>query len=356
MPDLAPQPSRPDPSPADLAAWGLVPAGAPGAPGATPEAQAETIARLKAALTAMGRYQIVERLEPRPHYHPPDGTATRRALYVDVETTGLEPDDRIIQLAIVPFDYCPRSGRVYGVEACESWLEDPGRPIPEEVVALTGITDAQVRGRRIDEARVGALLAGAGLVIAHNARFDRPQLERRLPAFADVAWACSCDDIPWKAEGIQSAKLEWLAYKLCGMYYEAHRADADCLMGVHLLATPLRSGEPAMAAMLRTARCATLRVWAVRSPIESKDRLKRRGYRWNGDEAPGRPRAWWRDVPREAVDAEGAWLAEHVYAGEPRCTLQCIDARARYSDRVAAVPHLSWGEWVARRRSAPPPA
>jgi DNA polymerase-3 subunit epsilon len=57
-----------------------------------------------------------------------------------------------------------------------AYLGKPGRPIPPEVTALTGITDAAVRGRRIDDARVAALAASASLVVAHNAAFDRPFL------------------------------------------------------------------------------------------------------------------------------------------------------------------------------------
>ena len=40
------------------------------------------------------------------------------------------------------------------------------------------------------------------LVIAHNAAFDRPFLERRLPIFAEKHWACSRFDVDWKASGI----------------------------------------------------------------------------------------------------------------------------------------------------------
>ena len=99
-------------------------------------AHAETERRLIDALTASGRYQVIERLEQRPHYHTPDGTPTKQALFVDVETTGLGDDDRIIQLAAVPFDFA-RDGRIFGVGECRSWLEDPGIPIPEEITRLT---------------------------------------------------------------------------------------------------------------------------------------------------------------------------------------------------------------------------
>ena len=56
-----------------------------------------------------------------------------------------------------------------------STLVDPGVPIPPAIVALTGITDAMVRGRSAVFARsrsdVAALLDGC-VFVAHNARFD----------------------------------------------------------------------------------------------------------------------------------------------------------------------------------------
>lgn len=303
--------------------------------------QAATEEMLIRAITASGKYRLISRLERRPYYHRPDGTATKPALLVDVETTGVGEEDRVIQLAVLPFEFDPATGRIFAVGECEAWFDDPGMPIPDEVTRLTGITQADVDGEYIDEARVFELLDRAVLVIAHNARFDRPKLEARIPAFAEKHWGCSCDDVPWIAEGLQSAKLEWLAFKACGVYYEAHRADADCLMAVHLLATALPSGALAMNELLKAARQRTARVWAVRSDISTKGRLKQRGYRWNGDD-DGRPRAWWRDVPEPLLDEEIAWLAQHVYDGQPRHRVQIFDSRFRFSSRVAQLEYVDW--------------
>lgn len=314
--------------------WGLVPGLADAA------AESETMRRLADALTASGRYQVIEKLEKRPHYHRPDGTATKRALFVDVETTGLEDDARIIQLAAIPFDFA-KDGRIFGVGDCHEWFEDPGIPIPDEITRLTGITQQDVDGRTIPNEKVEGLLADTCLIIAHNARFDRPHLERRFPGFIDKYWACSCDDVPWRAEGLESSKLGWLAYRMCRMYYEAHRADDDCRMAIHLLASTLPSGRLAMEVLLECARAKTARLWASDSPFETKDVLKRRGYRWSGGEH-GRPKAWWRDVPERALDEESAWLAEHVYGGTPRHRVQILDGRTRHSTREPALPPRPW--------------
>ncbi|HEX6536621.1 MAG TPA: 3'-5' exonuclease [Gemmatimonadaceae bacterium] len=290
------------------------------------------------AMTASGRYRIVERFDRRPFYHADDGAPKELALFVDVETTGLDPaTDRIIQLALVPFEF-GGDGKIYGVDDCITFLEDPGIPIPPEVTELTGITASDVAGERIDDERVGDLLAPTTLVIAHNAAFDRRFLERRLPAFRGERWACSIADVPWAREGFQSARLEWLAYSMCGMFYEAHRADSDCYMAIHLLAQTLPSGRRVMQYLLESASRPTVRVWATGAPFESKDVLKRRRYSWS-DGADGRPRAWWRDVSEEELDEETAWLEREVYAPRrPAYTVSRFDALTRYSDRIGIAP------------------
>ena len=95
-----------------------------------------------------------------------------------------------------------------------------------------------VAGHRIDDRAVSDLLGRVVLVIAHNASFDRCFLEKRLPAFASKHWACSRFDIDWKAEGVRSSALEFVAYSL-GFFHDGHRAASDCRATLHALAQPL---------------------------------------------------------------------------------------------------------------------
>ncbi len=263
----------------------------------------------------------------------PDGA--RVGVYLDLETTGLDHRaDRVIELGLVRFAYDLDNGTVLGMLDDYSALEDPGRPLPPEITRLTGIDDAMLAGQRIDDGRVQALLEGASVVIAHNARFDRPFAEARLPAFADVHWACSLRDVAWRDEGFESSGLQALVMA-SGGFFDGHRAVEDCYAGVYLLARPLpRSGERALAALRRNALRRDVRVWAVGSPFDTKDLLKARGYRWNPD-----ARVWWCDVPEDALDEEQAWLRDQVYAGRlPRLPQLSYDARSRYSLRVAEAP------------------
>ena len=88
--------------------------------------------------------------------------------FVDLETTGTAPTgDRVTEIGIV---------RVEGGELVDEWssLVNPQCPIPEDIQALTGITNAMVRGapsfgelkREVHERLAGRLF------VAHNARFD----------------------------------------------------------------------------------------------------------------------------------------------------------------------------------------
>lgn len=272
----------------------------------------ESLERMAAQLEASGSYRILRRLEPRANYHPPDGTPTRRGVFLDVETTGLDPaTDEIVELAMVPFDFTS-DGRIFAVHEPLSRFRDPGRPIPAAVTALTGITDSMVAGASIDAAEIDSFLGSTTLVIAHNAGFDRRFMERLCDAFVTLPWACSWAEVPWADEGFDGAKLAHLAAAQ-GFFHDGHRAVHDCYAGIEILARTLpRSGRTALGVLLESARQPRWRVWAVRAPFERKDSLKRRGYRWC-DGSDGRPRAWNVEVADQALESELAFLRGEIY-------------------------------------------
>ena len=223
---------------------------------------------------------------------------------------------------------------LYDVLPGYAGFEDPGQPLHEEVVRLTGITDDQLRGQKLDDQIVTAMATPANLVIAHNAAFDRCFLERRFPLFIDKPWACSKGQVPWAEEGLGSAKLDYLLGRL-GFFFDDHRAMADCRAVLHLLSLSLpKSGRPILPLLLANARRRAFRIWALEAPIECKDLLKERGYRWNGGE-DGRPRAWYRDLDKDLLAEEELFLAEKIYdGGDCRHELVRIDYSNRFSDRV----------------------
>lgn len=290
---------------------------------------------MAAQLDASGDYRVTRRFVRRPSYASPTPPGARRGLVVDVETTGLDTStDRIIELGLVPFAF-DAAGQVYEVDEALDWFEDPGIPIPAEAAAITGITDDMVRGQRIDDAAVLREVDRAHLIIAHNAGFDRRMLERRLPAFADKHWACSMQEVPWTRFDCRGSKLEYLLFKACSEFHTGHRAGDDCLATLHVLAAP-RDGEVSpLHLLLQSARRTTLRLWAFGTPIDSKDALKARGYRW----FPGsvaRAKTWYKDLAESDLETEQAWLREHAYGGlsAPPWKVDKFTAKERYSERM----------------------
>lgn len=289
--------------------------------------------RLAAILEDSGEYRILRRLKPRAAASAPGDGESRIGLFVDVETTGLDPEkDEIIELAMLPFRYS-LGGVVIEVLEPFDRLREPSTQIPQAVTALTGITDDMVAGQQIDPGEVAGFAARADLVVAHNASFDRRFLERFCPPFCAKPWACSMAEIDWAAEGFEGTKLAYLAAGF-GFFFDRHRAANDCLAAVELLSQTLpRSGVSGLASLLARARQTTWRIWAANSPFELKDTLKARGYRWNGDDN-GRPRAWYADVPDAQKDAELEYLWREIYKRKIELDVTKITAVDRYSDRV----------------------
>ena len=96
---------------------------------------------------------------------PLEGTAF---VVLDVETTGLNTrTDEIIEIGAVRVED--------GVEVAEfSELINPGRPVPDRVVELTGITAAMLRDRRtlMEVLPEFARFCEGAVLVAHNASFD----------------------------------------------------------------------------------------------------------------------------------------------------------------------------------------
>src|SRR3546814_11662478 len=99
---------------------------------------------MAAALEASGDYRVQRKLKPRTTILPADGSPTRRGLFVDVETTGLDAArDEIIELAMVPFIY-GLDGRLFEIQAPFHRFREPSISLPPQLTAFTGITAQMV--------------------------------------------------------------------------------------------------------------------------------------------------------------------------------------------------------------------
>jgi DNA polymerase-3 subunit epsilon len=288
---------------------------------------------MAAALDATDAYRVLRRLQPRSVIQANSGSVTRVAALVDVETTGLDHErDEIVELAMVKFTY-GADGTIYGIGKTYERFNQPGRPLSPAITKLTGITDQMVAGKTLDSSEITAFLEDVDLVVAHNAAFDRRFLERSCESFLHKPWGCSMSQVDWREEGYEGTKLGYLA-AAAGFFYDRHRAAADCLAAIELLALPLpASGATGMRRLLDNARTPTWRIWAERAPFELKDLLKVRGYRWNAGGTG--PKSWYIDVRDEAKESEIAYLRAEIYHRDDfEATVRKVTAYERVSDRV----------------------
>ena len=185
---------------------------------------------------------------------------------------------------MVPFTF-GMDGRIFEVGKPFEQLSEPSRPIPIEVQQLTGISPDSLTGKRIDLFEVARFAEAADLIVAHNAGFDRPFLERLSPVFRQMPWACSMSQIDWRSWGYESTKLEYLALKT-GFFFDGHRAAWDCFAGIELLSS--RAGDSTgMAHLLRGALSTGWRIGVAGSPFDANAVLRERGYKWARNGATG---------------------------------------------------------------------
>jgi DNA polymerase III subunit epsilon len=286
-----------------------------------------------AALEASGDYRVLRKLARRKEFSAENGPV-KLGVILDIETTGLNAaSDEIIELGMLKFSFSS-DGQIFKVVDQFEAFREPSVPIPAEVTELTGITAETVAGNTINPEDVSSFLEDVVLVIAHEARFDRPFCEALFPAYAAKYWACSNSDVDWRMRGHRGTKLTYLLNDF-GYFYEGHRALDDCHAVLEVLTNVLPgAAESSFGELLKNARKACVRIWAEGAPCEYKDVLRARGYRWS-DGNNGSTRAWWTDVAEDAVDAEVSYLRAAFFADQPvEFPMKRVTGLDRFSGRT----------------------
>ncbi len=280
--------------------------------------------RAAALLEAHPDYRVLRSLPPLDLLPLPQAEGmVRRAIALDCETTSLDPaTGHLIELAMCQVSFDAR-GRIVDIGQMHDWLEDPGYPLPPEIVQLTGLTDAELSGKCIDDAAALGLLSHADLIIAHNVAFDAAWIEQRYPAIVGKPWCCTLKDVGWRRHGFEGRQLGALLGEVAGFFNARHRADSDVAALVALLTAKLPTGRTACSDMILSAQHPTMLVTADRAPFEVKDALKARGYKWDQ-----KSRRWQIEVTINAAEEERAWLAAHAACHSP--TLRKITWHQRH--------------------------
>lgn len=269
-------------------------------------------------------HKVLRRINPLIFRAPyMAGTVEHRIAILDTETTGLAADRELIEVAI-KIIYVDLNGNVTAARPVQSWLEQPSAPLSPDVVRVTGLTDADLAGKRFDVMAIHESLATADLIVAHNAAFDRPTVDKRFQLTGQL-WACSMLEIDWLAIGAASRSLPNISTS-AGLFYDAHRAAADVDALAYILAGGF-NGYPVMQYLMQSAARSTRRMYAIGAPFEMKDALKARGYKWN-DGALGDPaRTWYFDAAdHDSFQREMAFLS----ASRINPRIKEFDATTRY--------------------------
>jgi DNA polymerase III epsilon subunit family exonuclease len=166
---------------------------------------------------------------------PASAVPIRQAIFavLDVETTGLEPHARVIEIACVRLQGFRELGRLQS-------LIHPGIPIPPVATSVSGIDDAMVSGAP-PFSQVWPALANLledAVLVAHNAPFDLHYLSNEKKRAGGSPWQGPVLDTLRLARNV----LELPAYSLpelrASLALESgpsHRALADVLTTAALL-------------------------------------------------------------------------------------------------------------------------
>lgn len=159
-----------------------------------------------------------------------------KVLFLDTETTGLllhpavplERQPQVIEFGGLLID--TKTGK----ESTLELLIQPGIPLPEEIVKITGITDEMLAGKplfREVAAEVAAFISSADVAVAHNLPFDSAMINNEFDrAGQGCFWpkVCLCTVQENQAAAGKRPRLkDWHEQATGEPYPQTHRAIDD---------------------------------------------------------------------------------------------------------------------------------
>ncbi len=141
-------------------------------------------------------------------------------IFLDTETTGTKPDDKLCQIAFKPEG---------GPAVCEP--HNPGKPISIDAMAIHHITEKMVADKPLfkesdEHAELKKLVSDINnVIVAHNAKFDMQMLDREGISTQRVICTIKLARYLDKNGVIPKYNLQYLRYFL-GLEIEAKAHDA----------------------------------------------------------------------------------------------------------------------------------
>jgi len=258
---------------------------------------------------------------------------TFKAAFIDLETTGLDPrTEEIIEVGVLIASFTNEDGFI-NIDFTNNQLQQPSKPISEEITKITGITNEDVKGKKIDWDLLKDQLTNVDLIICHNAYFDRNFMELQTPEtfkslIKSKPFGCSAHGINWRELGYEGAKLEYLNLKM-GYFYDGHRALVDCYATLNLFVA-----EPnAFTELKEKVRQKEILICATNASFDKKDKLKARNYRWSSGDT-NLPKSWWTTVAEKDQEEEFQFLKNEIYKRDTiDLPTKIITAKEKYSYR-----------------------
>ena len=166
------------------------------------------------------RYQSLRNISDQVDF----GWLDSNVVVIDTESTGLSyKHDELTQIAAARME----KGQI--VDWFTTFV-NPGRPIPEDIVHLTGITDEDVAGAPTPYEALAALVdfAGNSILVAHNVAFDKTFVTKHPSGYPllENTWIDSLDLSRIVLPRLKSHRLIDLVNTF-GAPQSTHRADQD---------------------------------------------------------------------------------------------------------------------------------
>ncbi|CAA0120448.1 exonuclease domain-containing protein [Zhongshania aliphaticivorans] len=162
---------------------------------------------------------------------------------VDSETNGVHVDVcDIIELGALKVRYSPSAQRLTSIDDMLSCYEAPFKPLSDDVVEITGISNEMLTGRMFNNEEVAQWFAEPGAILVNSKKHEQAFIEKRFPALCEREWLCLQEDIPWTNFGYRRISLSALLAEY-GWHLSHMFTYMDCFAIVFLLISQHRAFE-----------------------------------------------------------------------------------------------------------------